>query len=141
MDNIISRLEELVPSLSIRIKKSILILKEWHLSLLKNTSGNSRKMKMVRAECIAYWQRIHSLESLRSDGPPLLAKYLLQFILTEEAIGDLEEGYAEVKAEKGKKRADLWYYSQIMRSARPFIRLALRRLIHILIEEWIRRRL
>lgn len=141
MDKIISWAEEHFPRPSIRIKKLILLEKEWRLCRLKTTGRHSQKIKMLRAECIAYWQRIHSLESLKGDGPPRLAKYLLQFILSEYAIGDLEEGYAEVKKERGKKRADLWYYSQVMRSAWPFIRMALRWVVDILIEEWIRRRL
>jgi len=57
-------------------------------------------------------------------SPPRLAeRFLLWFLrpeLAEEVLGDLEEQYFETLEEKGKRRADLIFYWQVLNYLRPF---------------------
>jgi putative ABC transport system permease protein len=58
-------------------------------------------------------------------GPPALLRRLLRRILPgyagETAVGDFEEEYGSRAAEHGRKRADLWYAFQILKSLPYFV--------------------
>ena len=75
--------------------------------------------------------------------PPQLGECILLLILSkDERInipGDLAEEFAEIAAGHGEKFAKVWYYKQVIASAYPLIRNAVRWGMLASIGEWIRR--
>lgn len=85
------------------------------------------------------------LKSMRSNlTPPQLGEFALYMILTKEdreyLIGDLAEEFIEVQAKFGRTKASIWYYKQVLTSAWPLMRKAIRLGILAWVGEWIRRR-
>jgi hypothetical protein len=84
------------------------------------------------------------LASPRIIPPPQLGERILLLILTKEERvnipGDLEEEYRGIAAKHGARYARLWYYKQVVASAWPMMRKAVRLGLLAWIEEFIRRR-
>ncbi|MBU1100257.1 MAG: ABC transporter permease [Bacteroidetes bacterium] len=63
---------------------------------------------------------------MKNDKPPKAAELLLKILLVEEdffeRLGDYEEGYIIKRKEKGKGRADLWYWLQVLLGIPVFIK-------------------
>ena len=61
-------------------------------------------------------------------GPPFNAEYFLYFFLQRDerdvVIGDLVECYGQVFARFGKRRADNWFYKQVIGSLWPLFKRA-----------------
>jgi len=61
--------------------------------------------------------------------PPFNAEYILYLVLQkgerEEIVGDLIETYAELCDRFDKRRADLWFYKQVIGSLLPLLRRAI----------------
>lgn len=74
--------------------------------------------------------------------PPLNAAYLLYVFLSkndpEAVAGDLEERWRKIKKKFGVRRANFWYWTQVVRSLWPFGLAALKRVSGLLalIEMW-----
>lgn len=87
--------------------------------------------------------RIHK-GTMSGQRPPELGEFALYLILSKEdreyLIGDLREEFIEVRARFGSKKASVWYYKQVLTSAWPLIRKAIRLGVIAWIGEWIRRR-
>lgn len=85
------------------------------------------------------------LSRLTPTTPPQFGERLLLLILTkEERInipGDLAEEFTEIVTKHGERYAKLWYYKQVVASAWPMIRKAVRLGLLAWVEEWIRRRI
>lgn len=64
--------------------------------------------------------------------PPFNAEYVLYFLLGSEErsvlIGDLIEDYGKVLERFNKRRADIWFYKQVVGSLLPLLRRALLRI-------------
>lgn len=64
--------------------------------------------------------------------PPFNAEYLLYLVLRREerevVIGDLIEEYGQVRERFNKRRADIWFYKQVIWSVWPFFRRAIYKL-------------
>ena len=71
--------------------------------------------------------------SIGSDisRPPLNAEYVLFLLLPREemgfVIGDLIESYGAILSRFNKRRADIWFYKQVIGSLLPLLRRALLR--------------
>ncbi|MBA3947830.1 MAG: hypothetical protein H0X37_25165 [Herpetosiphonaceae bacterium] len=66
------------------------------------------------------------------EDPPQFAKYLLYFIPKKDRdpiIGDLHEEYVPLYQQCGKKRAQIWYWSMVIRSFWPLVSTILQKLI------------
>jgi hypothetical protein len=59
----------------------------------------------------------------RHSRPPVDAKYFLQFLMThdncEAILGDLQEQYEAIYSKGGLIQANLWYWTQVIRSVGP----------------------
>jgi hypothetical protein len=64
--------------------------------------------------------------------PPVNGQFLLDLFLpnhlAENAIGDLQERYNKKLKRLGRKRADLWYWTQVWTSLWPFLKTGARRI-------------
>ena len=58
--------------------------------------------------------------------PPVFAEYVLYLVLDKEerevVIGDLVQEYNHITQRFGKRRADIWFYKQVMWSLWPLLR-------------------
>ncbi|MDQ3820983.1 MAG: permease prefix domain 2-containing transporter [Acidobacteriota bacterium] len=81
--------------------------------------------------------------NLGGAAPPKRAEQLLLLILTNEEreylVGDLAEEYIDIQSKHGERFAKVWYWKQVIASASPLIRKALRWGLLAWAEEWIRR--
>jgi hypothetical protein len=58
------------------------------------------------------------------DRPPGEAAYVLCLLSGQDwepVLGDLEEQHRKISARFGRRRADLWYWIQVLRSIRPLL--------------------
>jgi len=66
------------------------------------------------------------LTNRATQRPPFNAEYLLYFLLSKKdrkvLIGDLIEEYGEVLERFNKRRADFWFYKQVIGSVLPLLR-------------------
>ena len=71
-------------------------------------------------------QNESTAEIEHSVRPPFNAEYLLYLLLPSEErevlIGDLIEEYSEVLVRFDKRRADIWFYKQVVGSLLPLLR-------------------
>lgn len=68
-----------------------------------------------------------SSDATESDPrPPFNAEYLLYLLVgtadRDILIGDLIEGYSQIRKRFNKRRADLWFYKQVIGSLFPLLR-------------------
>jgi len=63
------------------------------------------------------------------NRPPVNAEYVLYLLLSkdekEAAIGDLNELHGRILVRFNKRRADIWYYKQVVGSLWPLLRRAI----------------
>jgi len=64
--------------------------------------------------------------ALNPPRPPLNAEYVLYLVLRreerDEIVGDLIEAYGKVIKRFDKRRADIWFYKQVLGSLFPLLR-------------------
>jgi len=74
--------------------------------------------------------------ALDNSRPPFEAEYVLYLILDREeraaVIGDLIEEYRLMLRRFGRRRADLWFYKQVIFSIWPFVRRVMARVVTLL---------
>lgn len=72
----------------------------------------------------------------RAEEVPKLADGILIYVCSpevlEQTLGDLEEGFRQVAAERGAAAARRWYYWQVARSVVTFVASSLFRLVSLL---------
>lgn len=133
-------------------KKATLALAKKRKSDLADASKfNSPEQSIIRVvalieACLSIAKRLSRLSASKpSHRPPQLGEFALYMILSKEdreyLIGDLEEEFVKVQAKFGTKKARVWYYKQVLTSAWPMIRKALRFGLLAWIGEWFRRRI
>jgi hypothetical protein len=72
---------------------------------------------------------VHSGKPTKTEPrPPFNAEYVLHLLLRKDernvVIGDLIEGYGNILERFDKRRADLWFYKQVIGSLFPLLRRA-----------------
>lgn len=76
----------------------------------------------------------------RAAQPPELGVYLLWYLpkaVRENVIGDLDEEYAIVYDRFGRRKAVVWYYSQVIASFWPFAVSKIRALLQLTSQGWV----
>lgn len=76
-------------------------------------------------------------------APPFKVEFLCLLLRDDETdavIGDLIERYSKLHRRLGKQRADLYAYTEVLRSIYPFIKRTLvKTAVMVLLGEWIRK--
>ena len=120
------------------------------LRLLIRRELTQRDLKMLHAKIVTFRKakesitrselvsllRLTSIYSYArnpaSNRPPLNAEYVLYLLLRngerEAVIGDLVECYGQILRRFNKRRADVWFYKQVIGSLWPLLRRALLRI-------------
>jgi hypothetical protein len=71
-----------------------------------------------------FYKTLRQYKRQKDSSLPRFAEYLLYFLPKkdrEPLLGDLEEEYYEVYKKFGKRKAHIWYYSQVAQSFWPLI--------------------
>lgn len=87
---------------------------------------------------------VPSQPPLSSRKPPLNAEFILHLLLRHDEhdalIGDLIERYGKKCARLGQRRANLWFYAEILWTALPLLKRALVKVSGLVaFGEWVRR--
>ena len=91
-----------------------------------------------------HWFELVRVEETKrlNRNPPVSGEYLLYLFLSkkdsEAVAGDLEERWRKIKKKFGVRRANFWYWTQVVRSLWPFGVAAAKRVSGLLavIEAW-----
>ena len=103
-------------------------------------------------DLIIFWEKVRRYKGRPQNQRAMKTRaavngeFLLSLLLSnheqEAAIGDFLERYAQKLRRLGKRRADLWAYSDVARTVWPVLRRKLAKMIGIVgAAEWIRRHL
>jgi hypothetical protein len=120
-------------------------LKSWSPSLEEELDLMRPTTVKLRAQLDALLgEEVEYLKSCSTKLPPQLGERILLLVLRtkEERAnipGDLEEEFKQIAAKHGERFATMWYYKQVVASAWPMIRKAVRWGLLASIGEWIRR--
>lgn len=100
----------------------------------------------VNPQTVRVYFEDYDFDTNAYSGPPLPPKQgerlLLLILSKEERVnipGDLAEEYSQISVKHGERYAKIWYYKQVVSSAWPMIRKAIRWGLLASIGEWIRR--
>jgi hypothetical protein len=84
--------------------------------------GFLRAFDEAQAEMRAALTSIDDADATISHRPPRLAEYLLYFLPKAQRaplMGDMEEVYGVLLKEQGKRRAQFWYWCQVLMAYKP----------------------
>lgn len=127
--NLIVKMERLGSGLILPIKRKRYRKLKKEARMLEETHASAEQKKNLQRLLRGYRNRIYSLERARAmNEPPTLAEVMLRLLPIknlEFVIGDLLEAYAKQVERMGKKRADRWFYGQVLRSTWPLIKATL----------------
>jgi len=116
-------LDRELPSLDLATAKQT--VKAWHVELRNDLQPQIRLVAN-------YLRQI----ALAKSRPPFDAEYMLHLFLGKEeraaVIGDLVEEYRLMLRRFGRRRADVWFYKQVIFSMWPFVRRVLARAVTLL---------
>ena len=112
------------------------------ISELIKLERDGRTLRIKREKLRANYKWIVSNMSKAMAPPQLGERILLLILKKDERInipGDLAEEYGEIVIKHGVGYAKVWYYKQVVASAWPMIRKAVRWGLLASVGEWIRR--
>jgi hypothetical protein len=109
--------------------------------------STTRSVSSDSSEPIKVIQRVERERAERVEQgkkqklPPKFGEYLLYLFLRKHErdplLGDLEEEYREVYAKFGRRKAQFWYYAQVVRSLAPLSKRAIQSLVKWGIVAWV----